>query len=46
MFAPVAEYGREELVSSCPNPLFLQWLVEWRDLAADRQHKCQIVYEK
>ncbi|XP_051901230.1 crossover junction endonuclease MUS81 isoform X2 [Pristis pectinata] len=40
------EYGRDELVPVCPNPLFLQWLVEWRDAAAERQHKSQIVYEK
>ncbi|XP_059811177.1 crossover junction endonuclease MUS81 isoform X3 [Hypanus sabinus] len=40
------EYGREEMVPVCPNPLFLQWLVEWRDMAAERQHKSQIVYEK
>ncbi|XP_041035763.1 crossover junction endonuclease MUS81 isoform X3 [Carcharodon carcharias] len=46
MFAPGPELGREELAPSCPNPLFLQWLVEWRDTAAERQHKSQIVYEK
>ncbi|XP_062892461.1 crossover junction endonuclease MUS81 isoform X2 [Mobula hypostoma] len=40
------EYGTEEMVPVCPNPLFLQWLVEWRDMAAERQHKSQIVYEK
>ncbi|XP_069750031.1 crossover junction endonuclease MUS81 isoform X2 [Narcine bancroftii] len=40
------EYGREEMYPACPNPLFLQWLVEWRDIAAERQHKSQIVYEK
>ncbi|XP_072350820.1 crossover junction endonuclease MUS81-like, partial [Scyliorhinus torazame] len=46
MFAPVANCGGEALLPACPNPLFLQWLVEWRDTAAERQQKSQIVYEK
>ncbi|XP_078284260.1 structure-specific endonuclease subunit MUS81-like [Rhinoraja longicauda] len=36
----------EEMGPVCPNPLFLQWLVEWRDVAVERQHKSQVVYEK
>uniref|UniRef100_UPI00398F4880 crossover junction endonuclease MUS81 n=1 Tax=Pristiophorus japonicus TaxID=55135 RepID=UPI00398F4880 len=46
MFAPELEYGRKEPIGPCPNPLFLQWLVEWRDMAIEKQHKSQIVYEK
>ncbi|XP_070570245.1 crossover junction endonuclease MUS81-like [Ptychodera flava] len=30
----------------CPNPLFLQWLTEWYDTAADNSSKMQYVYAK
>ncbi|XP_067831732.1 crossover junction endonuclease MUS81 isoform X2 [Heptranchias perlo] len=46
MFASNVEYGMKEPVPSCPNPLFLQWLVEWRDIAMEKQHKSQVVYDK
>ena len=30
----------------CPNPLFAQWLKEWRDAAAEKGMKSQYTYGK
>lgn len=38
--------GRKRPVPTSPNPLFLQWLSEWRDAAADKGKKSQFVYQK
>lgn len=38
--------GRKRPVPTCPNLLFLQWLSEWRDAAADKGKKSQFVYQK
>ncbi|XP_075425955.1 structure-specific endonuclease subunit MUS81 isoform X2 [Ascaphus truei] len=39
-------YGRKRPLPPCPNPLFLKWLTEWRDAAADKGKKTQFVYQK
>ncbi|KAM8939735.1 structure-specific endonuclease subunit MUS81 [Pelodytes ibericus] len=39
-------YGRKRPLPSCPNPLFLKWLTEWRDVAAEKGLKTQYVYQK
>ena len=31
---------------SCPNPLFLKWLEQWRDEAKSKESKLQYVYSK
>ncbi|XP_028847433.1 structure-specific endonuclease subunit MUS81 isoform X1 [Denticeps clupeoides] len=38
--------GRKRPLPACPNPLFLQWLTELRDQAAERGQKTQYVYQK
>ncbi|KAL2079727.1 hypothetical protein ACEWY4_025471 [Coilia grayii] len=38
--------GRKRTLPSCPNPLFLQWLTELRDQAAEKGLKTQYVYQK
>ncbi|XP_010901157.2 crossover junction endonuclease MUS81 isoform X2 [Esox lucius] len=38
--------GRKRALPPCPNPLFLQWLTELRDQAAERGLKTQYVYQK
>ncbi|KAL0970704.1 hypothetical protein UPYG_G00245990 [Umbra pygmaea] len=38
--------GRKRVLPPCPNPLFLQWLTELRDKAAERGQKTQYVYQK
>uniref|UniRef100_A0A8C8RB42 Crossover junction endonuclease MUS81 n=1 Tax=Pelusios castaneus TaxID=367368 RepID=A0A8C8RB42_9SAUR len=38
--------GRKKPVPSCPNPLFVQWLTEWRDEAAEKGKKTQFVYQR
>eukprot|EP00063_Salmo_salar_P037384 XP_014012219.1 PREDICTED: crossover junction endonuclease MUS81 [Salmo salar] len=38
--------GRKRNLPPCPNPLFLQWLSELRDQAAEKGHKTQYVYHK
>ncbi|TFK12243.1 EGF domain-specific O-linked N-acetylglucosamine transferase [Platysternon megacephalum] len=38
--------GRKKPVSACPNPLFVQWLTEWRDEAAEKGKKTQFVYQR
>ncbi|XP_069501111.1 crossover junction endonuclease MUS81 isoform X2 [Ambystoma mexicanum] len=38
--------GRKRPLPTCPNPLFLEWLSEWRDAAADKGKKSQFVYQK
>ncbi|KAM9301801.1 crossover junction endonuclease MUS81 [Gastrophryne carolinensis] len=45
MPGPVA-MGRKRPVPSCPNPLFLKWLSECRDAAAEKGLKTQFVYQK
>ncbi|KAM3918318.1 crossover junction endonuclease MUS81 isoform 2-T6 [Leptodactylus fuscus] len=39
-------FGRKRPLPSCPNPLFLKWLTEWRDSAAEKGLKTQFVYQK
>ncbi|XP_075795109.1 structure-specific endonuclease subunit MUS81 [Pelodiscus sinensis] len=38
--------GRKKPVPACPNPLFVRWLTEWRDEAAEKGRKTQFVYER
>ncbi|XP_038831700.1 crossover junction endonuclease MUS81 [Salvelinus namaycush] len=38
--------GRKRTLPPCPNPLFLQWLSELRDQAAEKGQKTQYVYQK
>uniref|UniRef100_A0A8C3SB09 Crossover junction endonuclease MUS81 n=1 Tax=Chelydra serpentina TaxID=8475 RepID=A0A8C3SB09_CHESE len=38
--------GRKKPVPACPNPLFVQWLTEWRDEAAEKGKRTQFVYQK
>ncbi|XP_062372647.1 crossover junction endonuclease MUS81 [Sardina pilchardus] len=38
--------GRKRALPPCPNPLFLQWLTELRDHAAEKGLKTQYVYQK
>nr|XP_042705692.1 crossover junction endonuclease MUS81 isoform X2 [Chrysemys picta bellii] len=38
--------GRKKPVPACPNPLFVQWLTEWRDEAAEKGKKTQFVYQR
>ncbi|XP_039625051.1 crossover junction endonuclease MUS81 [Polypterus senegalus] len=40
------KYGRKKTVPACPNPLFLMWLTELRDAAAENKTKMQYVYQK
>ena len=37
---------RKKRVNPCPNPLFVQWLTEWRDDAAGKGQKAQYTYAK
>jgi hypothetical protein len=40
-------YGKKKKKKvSCPNPLFVQWLIEWRDDAAEKGIKSQYTYGK
>ncbi|XP_029468035.1 crossover junction endonuclease MUS81 isoform X3 [Rhinatrema bivittatum] len=39
-------FGRKKPVLVCPNPLFLKWLTEWRDAAAEKGKQTQFVYQK
>ncbi|XP_075693468.1 structure-specific endonuclease subunit MUS81 isoform X3 [Rhinoderma darwinii] len=39
-------FGRKRPLPPCPNPLFLKWLTEWRDSAAEKGLKTQFVYQK
>ncbi|XP_063293898.1 crossover junction endonuclease MUS81 [Pelobates fuscus] len=39
-------YGRKRPLPSSPNPLFIKWLTEWRDAAAEKGLKTQYVYQK
>ncbi|XP_069821500.1 crossover junction endonuclease MUS81 [Dendropsophus ebraccatus] len=39
-------FGRKRPLPPCPNPLFLKWLTEWRDSAAEKGLKTQYVYQK
>lgn len=39
-------FGRKRRLPPCPNPLFLKWLTEWRDSAAEKGLKTQFVYQK
>ncbi|XP_071508562.1 crossover junction endonuclease MUS81-like [Diadema antillarum] len=41
-----AKLKRKKKVDSCPNPLFIKWLTEWRDEAAERGMKTQYAYGK
>ncbi|XP_068116570.1 crossover junction endonuclease MUS81 isoform X2 [Hyperolius riggenbachi] len=38
--------GRKRPLPPCPNPLFLKWLTEWKDSAAEKGLKTQFVYQK
>ncbi|KAH1168320.1 hypothetical protein KIL84_003803 [Mauremys mutica] len=38
--------GRKKPVPACPNPLFVLWLTEWRDEAAEKGKKTQFVYQR
>ncbi|XP_043916259.1 crossover junction endonuclease MUS81 [Protopterus annectens] len=40
------KYGRKKPLPPSPNPLFLQWLTEWRDKAAEKGKRTQFVYQK
>ncbi|XP_064407829.1 crossover junction endonuclease MUS81 [Latimeria chalumnae] len=44
--ASSVQYGRKKPLPTCPNPLFLQWLTEWRDAATEKGQKTQFVYQK
>ncbi|XP_054751441.2 crossover junction endonuclease MUS81-like [Lytechinus pictus] len=37
---------RKKKVKVCPNPLFVQWLTDWRDAAAEKGIKTQYAYGK
>ena len=37
---------RKKKVDACPNPLFVQWLTEWKDEAAEKGLKTQYAYGK
>ena len=37
---------RKKKKDPCPNPLFMQWLTEWRDDAAAKGMKSQYTYNK
>ena len=37
---------RKKKLSSCPNPLFVQFLTKWRDEARDKGVKSQHTYAK
>ncbi|XP_013385302.1 crossover junction endonuclease MUS81 isoform X2 [Lingula anatina] len=37
---------RKKQTNPCPNPLFVQWLTEWRDEAAEKGWKSQYTYGK
>ncbi|XP_064599705.1 crossover junction endonuclease MUS81-like [Liolophura sinensis] len=37
---------RKKKKNLCPNPLFVQWLTEWRDEAAEKGMKSQYCYRK
>ncbi|KAM5138338.1 crossover junction endonuclease MUS81 isoform 2-T4 [Mantella aurantiaca] len=39
-------FGRKRPLPPCPNPLFLKWLTECRDSAAEKGLKTQFVYQK
>lgn len=39
-------FGRKRPIPPCPNPLFLKWLTECRDAAAEKGLKTQFVYQK
>ncbi|XP_018408358.1 PREDICTED: crossover junction endonuclease MUS81 [Nanorana parkeri] len=39
-------FGRKRPLPPCPNPLFLKWLSECRDSAAEKGLKTQFVYQK
>lgn len=40
-------YGKKKKkCDQCPNPLFIQWLTEWRDSAAEKGMKSQYTYGK
>ncbi|XP_021494082.1 crossover junction endonuclease MUS81 isoform X2 [Meriones unguiculatus] len=38
--------GRKRPLPVCPNPLFVQWLTEWRDEAASRGRHTRFVFQK
>ncbi|XP_058876046.1 crossover junction endonuclease MUS81-like [Acipenser ruthenus] len=40
------KFGRKRPVPKSPNPLFLKWLTELRDVAAEKGTKMQFVYQK
>ncbi|KFO28395.1 crossover junction endonuclease MUS81 isoform X2 [Fukomys damarensis] len=38
--------GRKRPLPVCPNPLFVRWLIEWRDEAASRGRRTRFVFQK
>ncbi|XP_006642833.1 crossover junction endonuclease MUS81 isoform X4 [Lepisosteus oculatus] len=40
------QFGRKRAVPGCPNPLFLRWLTELRDSAAEKGQRTQFTYQK
>ncbi|XP_041099327.1 crossover junction endonuclease MUS81 isoform X2 [Polyodon spathula] len=46
MSAEPVRFGRKRPVPKSPNPLFLKWLTELRDVAAEKGTKMQFVYQK
>ncbi|XP_031441011.1 crossover junction endonuclease MUS81 isoform X1 [Clupea harengus] len=46
MSSELVRLGRKRALPSCPNPLFLEWLTELRDQAAEKGLKTQYVYQK
>ncbi|XP_072030478.1 crossover junction endonuclease MUS81-like [Amphiura filiformis] len=44
--ASAPKVKRKKKLDTCPNPLFVQWLTEWRDEAADKGIKTQYAYGK
>ncbi|XP_063499165.1 crossover junction endonuclease MUS81 isoform X3 [Symphalangus syndactylus] len=45
MAAPV-RLGRKRPLPSCPNPLFVRWLTEWRDEATRSGRRTRFVFQK
>ncbi|XP_031799493.1 crossover junction endonuclease MUS81 [Sarcophilus harrisii] len=46
MAATAPRLGRKRPLPACANPLFVRWLREWRDEAADRGLRTRFVYQK
>ncbi|XP_074132454.1 crossover junction endonuclease MUS81 isoform X1 [Sminthopsis crassicaudata] len=46
MAATAPRLGRKRPLPACANPLFVRWLREWRDEAAERGLRTRFVYQK